>query len=91
MTSLGRVLPEVRVGWSHEYLDASQNITAAFVAAPVSPFTVVGANYGRDSAVVGAGLTAEISPSANLYIDYDGRFTGGFNQNAVSAGFRVKF
>jgi uncharacterized protein with beta-barrel porin domain len=91
MTSMGRVLPEVRAGWSHEFLNASQSITAAFVAAPASPFTVVGANYGRDSAVVGAGVAAEISPNAKLYIDYDGKFTGGFNQNAVSAGFRVQF
>jgi outer membrane autotransporter protein len=90
-TSLGTVIPEVRAGWGHEFLDASETITAAFVSAPTVPFTVTGANYGRDSAVVGAGFTAEVSRDVRFYVDYDGKFQGGFDQNAVSAGFRVRF
>jgi outer membrane autotransporter protein len=90
-TSIGTVVPEVRAAWQHEYLDANQTLTADFVSAPTTPFTVSGANYGRDAALVGAGVTANVLPNVNLFLDYDGRFNGGFTEHAVSGGIRIKF
>jgi len=66
-------------------------VSSAFVAAPSSVFTVTSSNFGREGAVVGAGITQEISRSAKLFLDYDGTLVGGFDQHAFSAGCRPKF
>jgi len=87
----GSVVPEVRAAWQHEFADPNRSITQAFIAAPQTPFTVTGANYGRDAALVGAGIVGNIDASTSVFIDYDGRFNGGFTEQAVSGGLRVKF
>jgi outer membrane autotransporter protein len=89
--SHGTLVPEVRAGWQHEFLDASQPLTAQLVGTAASPFTVVGTSFGRDSAVVGVGVSHEFAPGASFFMDYDGQFTGGFNQNSGSVGIKVKF
>jgi outer membrane autotransporter protein len=87
----GTLVPEVRVGWAHEFLDQSQTLTAQLVGTAASPFTVVGTQFGRDSAVVGVGVSHEFAPGASFFMDYDGQFTGGFNQNSGSVGIKVRF
>jgi outer membrane autotransporter protein len=89
--SHGTLVPEVRAGWSHEFLDASQTLTAQLVGTAASPFAVVGTSFGRDSAVVGVGVSHEFAPGASFFMDYDGQFTGGFNQNSGSVGIKIKF
>jgi len=84
-------VPELRAGWQHEFLDAAQSLSVAFAAAPNGVFRITGSNFGRDSALLGAGLTAEIGSSTRLYLDYDGRFNSGFNQHAISGGLRIRF
>ncbi|HUK06667.1 MAG TPA: autotransporter outer membrane beta-barrel domain-containing protein, partial [Stellaceae bacterium] len=79
--SHGVLVPEVRAGWAHEFLDASQTLTAQLAGTAASPFTFVGTSFGRDSAVVGVGVSHEFAPGASFFVDYDGKFTGGFNQN----------
>jgi hypothetical protein len=39
---------------------------------------------------VGIGVTHEFAPGASFFVDYDGKFTGGFNQNVGSVGIRVR-
>jgi len=90
-TRIGDLVPELRLGWSHEFLDAAQTINGALVNVPGSAFSSTGANFGRDSAVVGAGVTHELNASVRLFVDYDGRLTGSFQEHAVSAGLRVNF
>ena len=89
--SHGTLVPEVRAGWQHEFLDQSQTLTAQLAGTAASPFTVVGPRFGRESALVGIGVSHEFEPGASFFLDYDGRFTGGFNQNSASAGIKVKF
>ena len=61
------------------------------MAAPGSPSTITGANFGRDAALVDAGVSGDIGYGVKLYLDYDGRLNGSFDEHAISAGFRVKF
>jgi len=89
--SFGSIMPELRLGWSHEFLDARQALTAALAALPAAPFTAVGANFGRESARLGVGLSHDISSRARVFLDYDGKLTGGFDQHAVSAGVKLRF
>ncbi|HLJ62875.1 MAG TPA: autotransporter outer membrane beta-barrel domain-containing protein, partial [Stellaceae bacterium] len=84
----GTLVPELRLGWSHEFLDATQSLTGALAT---TSFQASGVNFGRDSAVVGVGVTQTVSPSARIFVDYDGKITGSFQQHALSAGLRVSF
>jgi outer membrane autotransporter protein len=89
----GTVVPEVRAGWQHEFLDIGHNINVAFAAtpAPGSPFLITGATVGRDSALVGVGVTHDLNADTRVFLDYDGLVTGGIAQHAFSAGLRIKF
>ena len=72
-TASGTLTPEIGLGWSHEFGDASQSITASLVGVPGSSFTSTGIIFGRDAALIGAGLSMELSPDAKVFVDYDGR------------------
>jgi outer membrane autotransporter protein len=85
------LVPEVRVGWSHEFRDASQTISASVIGISGSTFSQTGINFGRDSAIVGAGLSMELSPDAKVFVDYDGRLSQRFQEHAISGGLRVRF
>ena len=91
--TMGTITPELRAAWQHEFLDSHQSIALAFAAAPsLGAFTVTGSDFGRDSAVVGLGLSDQVTASARLYLNYDGRFTeGSYNDHAISGGVRVRF
>jgi len=83
--------PELRVGWQHEFLDSAQHITTQLVALPGTFITATGPDFGRDSALVGLGITHDLAPNARIFIDYDGKFTGGFNQHAFTGGVKIWF
>ncbi|MBV9738146.1 MAG: autotransporter outer membrane beta-barrel domain-containing protein, partial [Hyphomicrobiales bacterium] len=90
-TASGTLIPEVRLGWSHEFLDASQKITASLVGVPGSGFTSTGILFGRDAALVGAGLSFEMTPDAKVFVDYDGRLGSRLDEHSVSGGLKVRF
>ena len=84
--SLGVTL---RLGWAHDYGDTARPMTAAFAGAPTVPFTIVGAQPMRDSAVVGFGLSTKITDSISAYARYDGELNGRDDNHNFSAGFRM--
>ena len=85
------LVPEVRVGWSHEFGDASQSLSASLVGVPGSSFSATGIAFGRDSALIGAGLSMELSAEAKVFVDYDGKLSQRFQEHSISGGLRVKF
>jgi outer membrane autotransporter protein len=91
MASYGTLIPELRLGWSHEFLDSSQTIVTTLIGVPGSLTSATGINFGRDAALVGAGLSAELSPDAKVFIDYDGRLGSRLQEHSVSGGLNVKF
>ncbi|MBV9138554.1 MAG: autotransporter domain-containing protein, partial [Hyphomicrobiales bacterium] len=91
MAGYGTLVPEVRLGWSHEFLDASQQITAALVGVPGASFSATGIPFGRDAALLGAGFSMELSPEAKVFVDYNGRLASRLQEHAVSGGLRVRF
>ncbi|HLJ63814.1 MAG TPA: autotransporter outer membrane beta-barrel domain-containing protein, partial [Stellaceae bacterium] len=90
-TRIGGLVPELRAAWGHEFLDAAPTITGTLETVPGSGFSAAGANFGRDSALIGAGVTHEVSETVRIFVDYDGRLTVGFSEHVVSAGVRVRF
>jgi hypothetical protein len=52
--------------------------------------TTIGAGFTNSGTVTVADPQSNVN-GAQAYVDYDGRFNGSFNEQAVSAGFRFKF
>jgi outer membrane autotransporter protein len=89
--SYGTLIPEVRLGWNHEFLDAAQTISASLVGVPGSTFSATGIAFGRDTALVGAGLSLELAPDAKVFVDYDGKLGSRLQEHSISGGLRVRF
>jgi subtilase-type serine protease len=91
IAGLNPILPELRIGWRHEFLDATQTLTASLAGLAGSNFSATGANFGRDSALVGLGATQALGSSARIFVAYDGQFTQKLTEHIFSAGFRARF
>ncbi len=85
------IATEADLGWAHDYASTSRTITAAFVGAPGTPFTVSGAEPARDQAIVGLGAATAITRRASVFLRYDGALGGSDNSHAVSGGLRIRF
>jgi outer membrane autotransporter protein len=88
---LGTVLvrPELRFAWQHEYGDAAFGIDADIDG---SSFTVAGAEIGRDSLLLGAGVAVLFNERMAAYLYYDGEIgRANYETNNVSGGFRMNF
>jgi uncharacterized protein YhjY with autotransporter beta-barrel domain len=93
-TNTGDVLlqPNITAMWQHEYLDSSSGITSSFNDFSATPFTIETAAPSRDSALIGVGLTATLSTSMALYLNYfaDVGASDYFAQSVVG-GFKARF
>ena len=86
------IRPEVRVAWQHEFDSTTSTITSRFANLGGNPFTVSGPKVGRDSVVVGAGVSMQWTPRCATYLYYDGEIgRTNYNSHNVSAGFRFQF
>ena len=83
-------LPELRVGWVHEYLDDDRRISASFGNAPGS-MKIHGDDPGKDGASVRTGMTVFINEMVSVYGFYNGDFKGDRMYNGGSGGVRLRF
>ena len=67
----GRLLPEVRALWLHEFLDTDAVVNSFFAPIGGGSFAIQGLNLGRDWAVLGGGLRYELPSGWQLYANYD--------------------
>jgi outer membrane autotransporter protein len=89
-TSSLQVVPEVRLAWSHEYLDDDRNLHASFTGVPAT-FSTDGDSPARNGLVVGAGLTLMFGERLSLYAHYNGDIRDDVNDHAGSVGARFRF
>ena len=87
------IIPELRLGWQHEYGDNTLQYTASrFANGAGWPFSVQGPVIGRDSLIVGAGFSVRWSDRVSTYLYYDGELGRTKDQSSnVSGGFRIAF
>ena len=93
-THVGKYLvrPEARVSWQHEFGATTSSITSRFANVSGAPFTVTGPKVGRDSFVVGGGVSVQWNPRCATFLYYDGEIgRTNYNSNSVSGGFRFQF
>jgi outer membrane autotransporter protein len=87
----GVLTPELRLGWNHEFLDASQPLSASLTGVAGSAFSATGIAFSRDAALIGAGFSLELSPDAKVFVDYDGKLGSRLQEHSVSGGLKVRF
>lgn len=83
-----RIVPELRAGWRHEFLDVRQDSNVAFAHDPSIQMHIVGSQHARDMAVFGMGVSASLDRNTVLYGDMDGAFNADKNSVQVSFGLR---
>jgi uncharacterized protein with beta-barrel porin domain len=67
----GRLLPEVRALWLHEFLNTNAVVNSFFAPIGGGSFAIQGLNLGRDWAIVGGGLRYELASGWQIYGNYD--------------------
>lgn len=77
------------VGWRYASGDVTPLSTLAFAGG--DPFTIAGVPVARNAAVIEAGLSFNLSPTAALGISYGGQFASGALDQSVKANFDVRF
>ncbi len=85
------IKPEIRAQWRHEYLDTNASLEAGFVGG-TGVFAVEGSEIGRDSVLIDAGATVQVSPTVSVFAYYTGEIgRTNYSSNAVNGGFRISF
>jgi len=84
--------PHFSASWQHEYLDNSNGITSSFVNAGGGSFATPLDQPGRDSAFIDAGLDAQVSNAATVFVDYQVQAgQENFFAQSVQAGVKISF
>ncbi len=84
--------PHLTATWQHEFLDQSRGITSQFTQFSGGSFTVRTEGASQDSALVDAGLDAQIDETFTVFADYlvEAGQSDYFGQS-VQAGVKINF
>ncbi len=77
------------LGWRHAIGDLTPSSRFAFSSG--SPFVIEGVSLPRDTAVLEASLSAQISKTARVKLSYSGEFAHSFAAHAAKASLVVDF
>jgi len=67
----GTWTPTARAMWLHEFLDPETSLNTTFASVGGPSFATQGLNFGRDWAVVGAGLSWQATSQLSIFTNYD--------------------
>jgi T5SS/PEP-CTERM-associated repeat protein/autotransporter-associated beta strand protein len=81
----------VGLSWAHEFLNREASLNPAFAVNGNVPFSVNGPVTDRDHALATLGVSASLSKSTQLDLDYRGEFAESDRQHAIAATFRMKW
>ncbi|MBM4149937.1 MAG: autotransporter outer membrane beta-barrel domain-containing protein, partial [Lentisphaerae bacterium] len=82
---------QLRGRWVHEFGDTRSTVDTAFATDPTAVFTIQDAALSRDSAVLGAGFSADLSRQLRAYVDYDTRLSGDETVHVLSAALQYRW
>jgi fibronectin-binding autotransporter adhesin len=91
---LGKItlIPQVSAAWQHEYGSVAYQVIAGFASGAGTSFTVNGPEIGRDSLLIGAGVSMIWSDRISTYVFYDGDIARtNYDSHTVTGGFRITF
>jgi len=90
-TSRGLLMRELSLAWNHEFDTDDRGITAAFVGAPDTLFTVNGQAHDDDWLTVSAGLTLADQKGRQVSVSYGGEFGEDRTAHGVFAAVSSAF
>lgn len=86
------ITPHFSAFWQHEYLNDSKGITSQFQVPGISSFTVDTTSPSRDSALLGAGVDADLNDMVTLFLDYQAIVgAGDFFGQSADGGVKLAF
>jgi fibronectin-binding autotransporter adhesin len=86
------VIPQVTAAWQHEYGSVAYAVVASFASGAGNSFTVNGPEIGRDSLLIGAGVSVLWTDRISTYVYYDGDVARtNYDSHSVSGGIRITF
>ncbi len=83
------VRADMTAAWAHEWVSTSPHITEAFAAPGGDPFTLAGADPGRDAEVFGAALAYQASKRLTFQARFQSTVSENRTDNLVAAGFKL--
>ena len=91
-TGEGRLITlEGRAAWRHEFLNDNRLFDANFAGQSGASFAVMGINADRDAAILGTGLSVDMSKSLKLYANYDLLFSANYAAHAGTGGLQFSW
>jgi uncharacterized protein with beta-barrel porin domain len=87
----GNFIPEVSLGWSHDFDIDDHVVRASFAGSPGASFSIDGQDVERNGLVVGAGLTFIHKGGFSTSFRYKGEFREGYKSNGVMGEIRYSF
>jgi outer membrane autotransporter protein len=87
----GNFLPEVSLGWGHDFDIDDHVVRASFAGSPGSSFSIEGQDVERNGLVAGAGLTFIHKSGISTSFRYKGDFRGDYKSNAIMGELRFSF
>jgi uncharacterized protein with beta-barrel porin domain len=93
LSAWGKLTPELRASWQHEFLDKDRDVRASFVDQTLpGNFATTAAGSGTDFGVVGAGVNMFVADRTQLSVGYDFKFGGhSFTAHQLSGRLRHTF
>ncbi len=82
---------QLRGRWAHEFGDDRASVDSSFASDPTVVFTVRDEETSRDSAILGTGLSAQISKKTRAYLDYDARLNSDESVQVLSASLQYRW
>lgn len=86
-----RLAPWAEVAWVREHGDRDATMTAHFDPAPATTFEVAGPKLDRDRAAIGLGVTAGLSETSHLDLEYRGEIAGSDDHHGIAVTWRERW
>jgi uncharacterized protein YhjY with autotransporter beta-barrel domain len=83
--------PNLTFMWQHEFMDQNPLITSSFSDISSQTFSIHSVGMGRDSALVGIGLTATLDNSMAIFLEALADANGNYNAENIVGGFKGSF
>ena len=87
----GKWIPELSLAWLHDYGIDGHSISASYVGAPDSTFSIDGQPTKHNGVVLGLGVTHRSQSGFTTLIRYNGEFRDKFKANSIIGELRYEF
>ena len=89
-TDAGRLITlEGRAAWRHEFLDENRILDATFAGQSGTAYAIQGINVDRDAAILGTGLTYDMTKSLKFGLNYDLLFSSNYTAHAGTGNVQL--